>query len=69
MTEVHAVPLEDTADHHGDRRCWCGPIGMRDLNEPARLIWRHRTPPDERHVRHPSVAALRWSGAPRERKP
>lgn len=67
MSDVHAVPVESSAGHSANRLCPCGPVVMRDLSTGMTTVWRHRSPPSERHVREPNPAVHRWSGAPDEK--
>jgi hypothetical protein len=73
MRPRHVVALFDHSDHRADSRCPCGPEPVRDLAEPAAVVYLHRRPiPEVSAVRRadsrrpvPSVAASTAGGPSR----
>jgi hypothetical protein len=41
---IHVVGLLDHSDHRADSRCPCEPEPVRDLAEPAAVVYLHRRP-------------------------
>lgn len=65
--DVHAVPWEGSGEHRANPHCPCIPVTMRDLAEPARAVFVHRSAMSTSPVRYRAVAtrAVSADGRPR----
>lgn len=45
---IHVVPATTSGEHRASSLCACEPLAEHDLQEPARLVYIHRSEPGQR---------------------
>ena len=51
---IHAIPTYDAGEHQANSRCPCVPLLARDLEQPSRVVFIHRTKGGEEQTEKPN---------------